>query len=55
MSTNQFKNLYRTLLIQFGVSSLKAEEACKHLTFDDMRIISEIWPEWQAIFSSQKV
>jgi hypothetical protein len=55
MSTDQFKNLYRTLLMKFGVSSIKAEEACKNLTFDDMRIISEIWPEWQAIFSSEKV
>jgi hypothetical protein len=46
----QSKALYKNLLIQVGVSTTKAEEASQSITFDDMRLISEIWPDWQAIF-----
>ncbi|WP_404788151.1 hypothetical protein [Altericista sp. CCNU0014] len=54
MNIDRFKDLYRVLLIQMGVSSDKAESACQHLTVEDMKIISEIWPEWQSIFSMNK-
>jgi hypothetical protein len=46
----QSKNLYKNLLIRAGVKTQKAEEASQSVTFDDMRLISEICPEWQAIF-----
>jgi hypothetical protein len=46
----QSKNLYKNLLIRAGVKTHKAEEASQSITFDDMRLISEICPEWQAIF-----
>lgn len=46
----QSKNLYKSLLIRAGVQKTKAEEASQAVTFDDMRLISEICPEWQAIF-----
>jgi hypothetical protein len=50
MNYVQSKKLYKNLLIQVGVSTKKAEEASQSITFDDMRLISEIWPDWQAIF-----
>jgi hypothetical protein len=46
----QSKTLYKNLLIKVGVDTEKAEEASQSITFDDMRLISEIWPDWQAVF-----
>jgi hypothetical protein len=46
----QSKNLYKNLLIRVGVNIQKAEEASQSITFDDMRLISDIWPDWKAVF-----
>jgi hypothetical protein len=46
----QSKVLYKNLLIRVGVNVQKAEEASQAITFDDMRLISDIWPDWQAVF-----
>jgi hypothetical protein len=50
MNYLQSNNLYKTLLIQAGVHTKRSEEASQSITFNNMRLISEIWPNWQAVF-----
>ncbi len=46
----QSKKLYKNLLLRAGVQTQRAEEASQSITFDDMRLISDICPEWESIF-----
>ena len=46
----QSKKLYKSLLLRAGVKTQRAEEASQSITFDDMRLISDICPEWEVMF-----
>jgi hypothetical protein len=55
MHLQNLQDSYKDLLLQIGVNCHKAENACKDLTLDDLRIISDIWPEWEMIYSETKL
>jgi hypothetical protein len=54
MKMDYLKESYKDLLLSTGISSKKAEKASEAVTYDDLRIISEIWPDWGSIFVNQE-
>jgi hypothetical protein len=53
MYTDYLKQSYRELLMTTGVSPQKAEEASEAVTYDDLKVISDIWPDWNLVFLHQ--
>jgi hypothetical protein len=53
MNMDYLKQSYRDLLVSSGICSKKATQACEDVTYDDLKIISEIWPDWGSIFRNQ--
>lgn len=51
MNHTTLKQSYQEQLVRAGVPLNKAEQAAKILTLEELRMISEIWPEWANIFS----
>jgi hypothetical protein len=51
MKAKNLEQLYIEHLIKAGVNVAKAEQAAKMVTQEQMQLISEIWPEWTAVFS----
>lgn len=54
MKTDNLKASYKDLLLSTGISSKKAEKASEAVTYDELKIISEIWPDWGSIFIKQE-
>jgi hypothetical protein len=52
MRLKLLQSAYKELLINFGINDSRAEIACQELTLNDLEIISDIWPEWNDIYSS---
>jgi hypothetical protein len=50
MNLQHLQDSYKDLLVQIGVNCRKAENISKKLTLDDLRIISDIWPEWERVY-----
>jgi hypothetical protein len=50
MHLQNLQDSYRDLLVKAGVNCRKAETISKDLTLDDLRIICDIWPEWENIY-----
>jgi hypothetical protein len=55
MNLPHLQDSYKTLLVKVGVNGRKAENISKDLTLDDLRIISDIWPEWERIYFKPEV
>jgi hypothetical protein len=55
MNLPHLQDSYKNLLVKVGVNSPKAENISKDLTLDDLRIISDIWPEWERIYFRPEV
>jgi hypothetical protein len=55
MNLPHLQDSYKTLLVKVGVNGCKAENISKDLTLDDLRIISDIWPEWERIYFKPEV
>ena len=55
MTPDQLKSLYVLLLIKYGVSTCKAEEASKQLSLKELNIISDIWPEWNNVYINLEI
>jgi hypothetical protein len=55
MKIDHLKQSYRDLLLSSGMCCQKAERASEVVTYDDLRIIGEIWPDWGSIFINHNV
>lgn len=53
MKTDHLKQSYRDLLLSSGMCCKKAQKASESVTYDELKIISEIWPDWGSIFINQ--
>lgn len=53
MKAENLKQSYKHQLVKAGVDFHKAEQAAKILTWDELQLISDIWPAWAAAFSKQ--
>lgn len=51
MDLLKLKQSYQEQLIKVGVHPLKAEEAAKLLSKEELQFIGDIWPEWGAVVS----
>jgi lipopolysaccharide/colanic/teichoic acid biosynthesis glycosyltransferase len=51
MDLLRLKQSYQEQLVKVGVHPLKAEQAAKTLSVEELSLISDIWPEWATIFS----
>lgn len=51
LKTEKLEQSYKNQLVKVGVDFQKAEQAAKTLTGEELLLISEIWPEWAAVFS----
>lgn len=50
MKTEELEQSYKEQLVRVGVDPHRAEQAAKLLTGEELRLISEIWPGWGAVF-----
>lgn len=50
MKTDRLEESYKNQLIGAGVSFLKAEQAARLMTWEELRLIGEIWPDWAVTF-----
>jgi len=50
MKTEALEQSYKEQLVRVGVDPQRAEQAAKLLTGEELRLISEIWPGWGAVF-----
>lgn len=48
MKTEVLMQSYKHQLVKAGVDFHRAEQAAKILTWEDLQLIGEIWPEWAA-------
>jgi hypothetical protein len=55
MKIDHLKQSYRDLLLSSGMCCQKAEKASEVVTYDDLRMIGEIWPDWGSIFINHNV
>ena len=46
MKTEMLMQSYKHQLVKAWVNFHRAEQATKILTWEDLQLISEIWPEW---------
>ncbi len=51
METEKLKQSYKDMLVRAGVDFHRAEQAVKNLTWEELHLIGEIWPEWAAAFA----
>ena len=51
MKAEMLKQSYKQQLVKAGVDFYRAEQAANILTWEELQLISEIWPEWAAAFS----
>lgn len=51
MDLLRMKQSYREQLVKVGVHPLKAEQAAKTLSAQELQMIGDIWPEWATIFA----
>ena len=51
MQAEVLKQSYKQQLVKAGVDFHRAEQAANILTWEDLQLISEIWPEWAATCS----
>ena len=51
MQAEILKQSYKQQLLKAGVDFHRAEQAADILTWEQLQLISEIWPEWAAAFS----
>lgn len=51
MDSQYLQKLYQEQLIKAGVEIHKAQQASKILTMKEFQLISDIWPEWEAIIA----
>ncbi len=50
MKTEALEQSYKEQLVRVGVDPQRAEQAAKLLTREELKLISEIWPGWAAVF-----
>ncbi len=50
MKTDRLEESYKNQLIGAGVGFRKAEQAARLMTWEELRLIGEIWPEWAVTF-----
>jgi len=50
MKTDRLEESYKNQLIGAGVNLYEAEQAARLLTWEELRLIGEIWPEWAVTF-----
>ena len=50
MEAEMLKQSYKQQLVKAGVDFHRAEQAANILTWEELQLISEIWPEWAAAF-----
>lgn len=50
MKTEKLRQSYKEQLVRVGVDPHRAEQAAKVLSGEELRLISEIWPSWGAVF-----
>jgi hypothetical protein len=48
MEIEMLMQSYKHQLVKAGVEFHRAEQAAKILTWEDLQLVSEIWPEWAA-------
>lgn len=54
MKAEMLKQSYQHQLVKAGVDFYKAEQAARTLTWKELQLISDIWPEWAAVFSQSQ-
>ncbi|HEY9846958.1 MAG TPA: hypothetical protein V6D03_12280 [Candidatus Caenarcaniphilales bacterium] len=50
MKTEKLQQSYKEQLVVAGVDPQRAEQAAKVVTWEQLQLIREIWPDWAAAF-----